>query len=357
MLIAPGMLRESEAASPSTHNSGTSEAYFDLAIKYVRRWHHVMNCTDKTITLGDNICSHVIAALELRTKHPEVYRNEAKDTTYMDAFQLLFDTKDKHTILESIKEMDTEVAEVVEQLVFVWETRDNAFVKKLLEVYGFGRETVQKCLELGLDSLDQVLLNALTIPLTSSQRLGLQHHSDAMQPIPRAEVEEHAKHVQTLLDAPAFEMAIMGSYRRKQPTSQIIEILFVLPQHVVLTGHIEAVMKLLAGMERTRYLVADLNEGEYALAGGWQGLVRLAPDRPVRRLNLYFTPEASKGAAMMWYTGSELFVQGMCMVSAAKGMRLDYDGLFLVEPENDGKGVLPGGMDYRVLSTGLRGDV
>ena len=116
-------------------------------------------------------------------------------------------------------------------------------------------------------------------------------------------------------------------------------------------------MKLLAGMERTRYLVADLNEGEYALAGGWQGLVRLAPDRPVRRLNLYFTPEASKGAAMMWYTGSELFVQGMCMVSAAKGMRLDYDGLFLVEPENDGKGVLPGGMDYRVLSTGLRGDV
>ena len=43
MLIAPGMLRESEAASPSTHNSGTSEAYFDLAIKYVRRWHHVVS--------------------------------------------------------------------------------------------------------------------------------------------------------------------------------------------------------------------------------------------------------------------------------------------------------------------------
>ena len=173
-----------------------------------------MNCTDKTITLGDDLYGHVIAALELRMKHPEVYRDDATDNAYMNAFQLLCDSKGKgkDIVKDCVKDMDLEVGEVVKQLVFVWEMRDNVFAKKLLEVYGFEREAVQRCIQRGLESLEQVASQSNSIPLNENQHLGLKYHSDIKQPIPRAETEEHAKHVRDLLDAPEIEIEIMGAY-------------------------------------------------------------------------------------------------------------------------------------------------
>ena len=113
---------------------------------------------------------------------------------------------------------------------------------------------------------------------------------------------------------------------------------------------------LLVRLTDTGYLVAELPGDEDDPAGGWEILVRLSPERPVRRMSIFLTSTDRQGAAKVWYTGSELFVEGMRMVSAAKGMRLTHDGLYLVDPNNERKGVLPGGMDYRVVSTGLGND-
>ena len=314
-----------------------------------------MNCTDKTITLGDDLYSHVIAALELRMKHPEVYRDDDIDSAYMNTFQLLCDSKDKDKdiLRDCVKDMDAEVGEVVKQLVFVWEMRDHIFARKLLAVYGFEREAVQKCIERGLGSLEQVAERINSIPLNENQQLGLKYHSDISQPIPRAEIEQHAKQIEDLLEASEIKIEIMGAYRREQPTSQAIELLFIFPPesigvetHMILIG-------LLARLTDTGYLVAELPGDKDDPAGGWEILVRLPLERPVGRMSIFLTSQDRKGAAKLWYTGSELFVEAMRMVSAAKGMRLAHDGLYRVDPNNDEKGVLPGGMDYRVLSTGL----
>ncbi|KAK0746191.1 hypothetical protein B0T18DRAFT_325144 [Schizothecium vesticola] len=208
-----------------------------------------------------------------------------------------------------------------------------------LGIYGVGPPTAHRWLAQGHRTLSDLLASPPP-DMTPHQRLGLHHHADLNTRIPRAEAAAIAALVRAEAAAldPAAELLLGGSYRRGAPSSGDIDLIVTRRGTASADELVPLLEDLVRALERKGVLVATLAEGgskwhgccvlpdeEYVAAFG-----REAPrERPVwRRIDFLLVPEAEYGAALIYFTGNDIFNRSLRLLASKKGMRLNQRGLY-----------------------------
>ena len=187
----------------------------------------------------------------------------------------------------------------------------------------------------GLRTLDD--LKKHKVPLTSNQQIGVDHYEDFNTRIPRAEVTKLGEVViRTLKNIdPAFEAMIGGSYRRGSADSGDIDVLITHPTNTLGYTRTLVLDTLVPRLEKKRFLVAGLAVTSREDGSKWHGACVLPQDeahagghRPWRRIDLLLVPSEEMGAAVLYFTGNDIFNRSMRLLARKKGMRLNQRGLY-----------------------------
>lgn len=201
-------------------------------------------------------------------------------------------------------------------------------LRLFLGVYGAGLVQANKWIQAGHRTLDDLT----RVKLTDSQKIGLKHYHDFNARIPRAEVAAHGAIVIAALHhlSPTAIATIMGSYRRGAPHSGDIDMLIT--QRGASFAQLRTLVfdTLVPYLTRTHFLKAALAAPRAPDASGskWHGASCLPGRSEWRRLDLLLVPEGEMGAALIYFTGNDIFNRSMRLLARKKGMRLNQRGLY-----------------------------
>ncbi|RMZ85261.1 hypothetical protein DV738_g151, partial [Chaetothyriales sp. CBS 135597] len=195
-------------------------------------------------------------------------------------------------------------------------------------IYGVGLKQARMWLNQGHRTLEDLLQNA---ELTPSQRIGAEHYQDFQARIPREEVRKHAAIVSEVLGSVDSELQVIigGSYRRGKPDCGDIDLLITKADAGL--GHIRTLMTQYAipELEKRGFLKAELSSSHSDDSGSkWHGASALPGSSVWRRLDLLYMPWDERGAAMIYFTGNDIFNRSMRLLASWKGMRLNQHGLY-----------------------------
>ncbi|KAK3652620.1 hypothetical protein LTR56_001985 [Elasticomyces elasticus] len=204
---------------------------------------------------------------------------------------------------------------------------NDQLLQTFMQVYGAGMAKASEWVAQGHKTLDELLEKA---DLTVNQRIGIEHYEDFNSRIPRAEVEQHGAMVQQALHKidPTFEVIVGGSYRRGAATSGDIDCLITRPD----TGsaHLRVIVleQLVPKLAAAGFLVAALASTNKDDGSKWHGASCLPGRKTWRRIDLLLVPSDEMGAALIYFTGNDIFNRSMRLLASTKGMRLNQRGLY-----------------------------
>lgn len=206
-------------------------------------------------------------------------------------------------------------------------TPEDLIIKEFLGVYGAGLPQASKWVAQGYRSLKDLLERA---PLTKQQRIGVERHSDFAQRIPRKEVEAHGAIVRKAVQAVDRDMQVIigGSYRRGALTCGDVDCLITKPG-----ATLEQIRTMMLGLVVPRlfnsgFLQASLAISSHQDGSKWHGASALPGTTLWRRIDLLFVPDAEIGAALIYFTGNDIFNRSMRLLARKKGMCLNQKGLY-----------------------------
>lgn len=260
--------------------------------------------------------------------------NDRKITTAEDAAKLPWFGQRLSSKLEEIVQTHT-----LARLTYALNDPTTRVLALFLGIYGVGNTTAANWIARGFRTLDDLRGRA---DLTDAQRVGIDHYDDLNTRIPRAEVERLAGCVRAeaaRVDADV-ELITGGSYRRGAKDSSDID-LIITKKGTTSSGDLVPFLEtLVSGLERQGFLTAALATSSSHKGGGskWHGCCVLPriPGynddegyRPVwRRIDLLLVPEAEYGAALIYFTGNDIFNRSIRLLASRKGMRLNQRGLY-----------------------------
>ena len=232
----------------------------------------------------------------------------------------------------------TRLADKIEEIVTTSKLRrldhtttdpDEQVLQLFMGIYQVGYPTASRWIAQGHGTL-QDLKNR--VELTENQRVGIEHYDDFLQRIPRAEVSQHAAIVsKALQDADEGMQAIVGgSYRRGNDTSGDIDVLITKKDASMANIRNIVMDTVVPRLQRCRFLKAALATGTTRDEGSkWHGASALPGyAQPWRRIDLLFVPWDELGAALLYFTGNDIFNRSIRLLASRKGMRLNQHGLF-----------------------------
>ncbi|KAI1433004.1 hypothetical protein GGR50DRAFT_670846 [Xylaria sp. CBS 124048] len=223
-----------------------------------------------------------------------------------------------------------------QKLEKIREEPSRAALKLFSNIYGVGIPTAMKWVGLGYRTLDDLRSKA---KLSTNQRIGLDHYDDLLTRIPRAEVKalgDHVKDAAAAID-PNVELIIGGSYRRGADSSGDID-LIVTKNGTTSTQDLASFLdKLTDTLTAQGFLTAALASHRSDGGNKWHGccvLPRAAfpgprgEYRPIwRRIDFLLVPQTEMGAALIYFTGNDLFNRSIRLLARKKGMKLNHRGL------------------------------
>ena len=230
------------------------------------------------------------------------------------------------------------LAEKIEEIVLTNRLRklDNTkddpldqVLRLFLGVYGAGLIQANRWIRTGYRTLDDLLSKA---KLTNSQKVGLEHYNDFNSRIPRTEVAAHGAVVIKALQKidPNFEAVVMGSYRRGAKDSGDIDM--IITRKGASFSQIRTVVfdTLIPYLFKTGFLKVSLATIRSNDASGtkWHGASCLPGAEVWRRIDFLVVPEYEMGAALIYFTGNDIFNRSMRLLARKKGMRLNQKGLY-----------------------------
>lgn len=256
-------------------------------------------------------------------------KQDRKITTKEEAFQLPF--------------IGDRLAAKIEEIVWTNRLRrlDNTrhepgdeALQTFLKIYGVGLSKASKWVMRGLRTLDD--LSTHNIPLTPTQLVGLAHYSDFNSRIPRDEVTQHAAIVQSTLQTidPNFTATVSGSYRRGAATSGDIDMLISCPNADLTRLQAVVFDELVPQLTRTGFLkvaLASHTRGDSDRGTKWHGASALPATQGEeiwRRIDLLLVPDTQLGAALIYFTGNDIFNRSIRLLASRKNMRLNQRGLY-----------------------------
>ncbi|PQE06356.1 hypothetical protein CJF32_00002048 [Rutstroemia sp. NJR-2017a WRK4] len=208
----------------------------------------------------------------------------------------------------------------------------DAPLKLFVGIYGVNTTLASEWLRQGHRTLDDLVKN---VKLSENQKLGIEHYDDLQQRIPREEVTalgQYIKDAAAALD-PDIEIIIGGSYRRGAPTSGDIDIIISKPGTTSTTSLTPFLHSLITHLTSQKFLVAALAVPHDDGTGSkWHGCCVL-PSKPRqsqiwRRIDFLLVPASERGAALLYFTGDDIFNRSMRLLANKMGMSLNQRGLY-----------------------------
>lgn len=228
------------------------------------------------------------------------------------------------------------LAAKIEEIVYTNRLRrlDNAcaeptdeVLQNFMKIYGVGFSQASKWVGQGYKSIEELLEKA---SLNDNQKIGITHYDDFNSRIPRAEVEKHGETVrQALLKMdPAFQIIVGGSYRRGAETSGDIDCIITRPDTG--TDHIRNVVcdQLVPELFAKGFLTAALAVTSQNDGTKWHGASCLPGSGTWRRIDFLLVPWDEMGAALIYFTGNDIFNRSLRLLASTKGMTLNQRGLY-----------------------------
>ncbi|KAL8322835.1 hypothetical protein RB597_008552 [Gaeumannomyces tritici] len=218
----------------------------------------------------------------------------------------------------------------------------DAVLQTFLGVYGAGLAQARRWIAQGFRTLDDLAARA---SLTPAQRMGVERHADLNSRIPRDEVEALDKVVRRAAAAvdPAVRLILGGSYRRGADTCGDVDFIVTRDGAAAADDLVPFLDELIARLTDAGVVVATVAALRTDRPGGskWHGCCVLPRDHhprappagdsraPVwRRVDFLLVPEAEMGAALIYFTGNDVFNRSMRLLASKKGMRLNQRGLY-----------------------------
>lgn len=216
----------------------------------------------------------------------------------------------------------------------------------------------------GYRTLEDIRQN---VTLTAAQQVGFDHYDDFSTRIPRSEMDSLAaiiKNTVAKLD-PEIEIIIGGSYRRGAKTSRDIDVMITQKGTTSTSQLLPFLGKLVNHCEKTGFFVAALAvpAKNDPTASKWMGacLHPVTPEIPKpiwRRIDLLLVPSSEWGAALIYFTGDDIFNRSMRLYASTKKMRLNQRGLFKDVMRGPGRvkvteGTLVEGKDEKAIFAAL----
>ncbi|KAI1147146.1 hypothetical protein F4825DRAFT_438420 [Nemania diffusa] len=203
-------------------------------------------------------------------------------------------------------------------------------------IYGVGVSTAKKWVELGYRTFDDLRSKA---KLSTNQQIGLERYDDLLIRIPRAEVKalgDHVKDAAAVIDA-SVELIIGGSYRRGADSSGDIDIIMTKSGTSSAQDLVPFLDELVDTLTKSGFLTAALASHRHDGGNKWHGCCVLPAAafpgpredyRPTwRRIDFLLVPDTEIGAALVYFTGNDLFNRSMRLLARKKNMKLNHRAL------------------------------
>ncbi|KAF7321117.1 DNA polymerase lambda [Mycena chlorophos] len=248
--------------------------------------------------------------------------------TRADAFRL------KH-VAEKTANKIMEIVKTGDLRRLKYERTPDLLVRQVFQgIYGVGPDVSQRFYLAGCRTLQDLADGVGGVKLNEAQQIGLKYYEDINSRMPRAEAEEiFTKYIQPAarkIDS-KLEVHIMGSFRRGKPTCGDIDVMITRDPADGKT-HEGILTRLLKALHDNGVITEDLAipgepDGEEAI---YRGLCRLpnTPNAQRRRLDFLVIPWKCRGAALMYYTGDDIFNRKMRFKANRMGYSLNQRGLF-----------------------------
>ncbi|KAF5011672.1 hypothetical protein FDECE_2247 [Fusarium decemcellulare] len=348
-----------DAESDEQHNSGSEDERTQK-----RRSRRTTRSGRKKIAFEDRFACNSAGAKDAKAGNPNArtmeilqsmadYYDRVNDhwrtTAYRKAISTLKRQEKKVTTAEEAHQLPSigmRLAQKIEEIVTTDRLQRLEYAQKepmdealqlFLGIYGVGNSQAQQWHAQGFRTLDDLRAKA---KLTPNQLVGVDHYDDLNTRIPRREVEALGAVVRRGAQRvdPGVELIIGGSYRRGAESSGDIDFIITKPNtesSAELRPFLDALVQRL---EAEGFLVARLASSRSVSDGSkWHGCCVL-PEisgfndkdyRPVwRRIDFLLVPESERGAALIYFTGNDIFNRSMRLLASKKGMRLNQRGLY-----------------------------
>jgi len=176
------------------------------------------------------------------------------------------------------------------------------------------------------------------IKLTHSQSIGLKYYDDLIVQIPNKEIqyiERLFKKVAISVDK-NLKMLILGSYRRKKPLSNDIDVLLYHPDVKTrkdLKKYNNYLQLFVDKLNSLNIITAELKTGSMLLRGNPKSLnveylIKTKYSKFHRKVDIKYYPQDSHITAIVYFTGSRRFNRFMRDKYKRKGYLLNQYGLF-----------------------------
>ncbi|KAH7080219.1 hypothetical protein BKA63DRAFT_238377 [Paraphoma chrysanthemicola] len=290
---------------------------------------------------GQNPNARTIQILEEMCKHYDQMQDHWRTLAYRKGITTLKKQTKKITTAKqaaALPFIGQRLADKIEEIVLtdrlrkLDNTRDDpldAILRLFLGVYGAGLVQANKWIQAGHRTLSDLQKCA---KLTDSHKIGIEHYADFNARIPRTEVEAHGAFVKQALAKidPKFEATIMGSYRRGAKDSGDIDMILTCPGSSQATLRTVIFDSLVPQLFKASFLKASLATSRSNDPSGtkWHGASCLPNSSIWRRMDFLLVPEEEMGAALIYFTGNDIFNRSMRLLARKKGMRLNQRGLY-----------------------------
>jgi DNA polymerase IV len=291
------------------------------------------------LTRSTNPNARTIEVLDQMASYYDRTNDHWRTTAYRKAISALKKKTEKIITKEQALEIPfigERLASKIEEIVWTNRLRRlenidndaNAEVLRIfMKVYQAGYAVAQRWVAQGHRTLQDLVEKA---NLTPNQVVGVEHYEDFITRIPRAEVEAHGKIVQDTIHAvdPDFQVNIGGSFRRGASTSGDIDMIITKPGASLDWMRDLLLDTVIPELFKKGFLKAGLATLSRGHGSKWHGASALPGSTIWRRIDFLLVPWEEIGAALIYFTGNDIFNRSMRLLASKKGMRLNQRGLF-----------------------------
>ena len=204
-------------------------------------------------------------------------------------------------------------------------------INELENVHGIGRKLAIELYEMGIKSIKDLKekVNDNVIKVNNTIMKGLLYHNKIKQKIPRKEIDKYYKYIQKIInnlnkdlnDNNKYIFEICGSYRRENPTSNDIDIIFSKINAKTESKHLNKIVNSLEPILIDSFITAPYTKK-------YMGISCLGDDYLYRRIDMRFVPYQSYYSALLYFTGSVDLNTNMRKKAKSMGYKLSEYGLY-----------------------------
>ena len=200
-------------------------------------------------------------------------------------------------------------------------------LQNFLRIYGVGYVQATRWIEQGHRSIDDLLSK---VELSKNQRIAIEHLDDFQNRIPREEMDQHNEFVCKTVSKidPWIQCIIGGSYRRGAQDCGDIDFIMTKPHCPIETLRNMMLDSVIPHLFMKGYLKVGLANTRRDDGSKWHGASVLPGNAVWRRIDFLFVPWDELGAAMIYFTGNDIFNRSIRLLASKKGMRLNQHGLW-----------------------------